>query len=95
MNVPLSFTIPDQWFPNRGIRGFAVYFDGIPIGKTGKPKVHGSLKSEIWDSLVIQVLRHFKIEFLRLPYKPPLAKFKMLEFADRIETQLKTLPKRF
>lgn len=84
-NHSIQFTTPDQYYPDVGKRGLAVYFDGWVVGKTGKGKLHASYKGQEWDELVNKVLQHLGVIVLRFPFKPPGTKGEARKFAETIK----------
>lgn len=68
---------------------YAVFIDGVAVGKTGVPKLHLRAHQERRDELVTTALERRGIHVDRFQYEPPLRKWRKLEICDAIETVLK------
>jgi hypothetical protein len=68
---------------------YAVFIDGVAVGKTGVPKLHLRAHQERRDEMVTAALERRGIHVDRFQYKPPLRKFRKIEICDAIEAALK------
>ena len=68
---------------------YAVFVDGVAVGKTGVPKLHLRAHQERRDELVTAALERRGIHVDRFQYGPPLRKWRKIEICDAIEAALK------
>lgn len=68
---------------------YAVFIDGVAVGKTGVPKLHLRAHQERRDELVTAALERRGIHVDRFQYEPPLRKWRKIEICDAIEAVLK------
>jgi hypothetical protein len=67
---------------------YAVFIDGVAVGKTGVPKLHLRARQERRDELVTAALERRGIHVDRFQYGPPLRKWRKIEICDAIEVVL-------